>query len=815
MEAFKNKFFIVLTLIFAISVKCEAQNQTMGIPVVEYFSTQDHLGGIQNYSIRQDYRGIILVANNHGILEYDGSEWRKFQIGSSSRTRSILPVESGKVYVGAQNELGYLFPDHNGSYIYHSLMHLINDDSVQFEDIWNIFPNSNGCVFFSYKDMFIYDGEKITVKPFPIQWNTITFQFKDRIYKHITNEGLLFFHEDKWQLSRNGEFFSDKVVSSMVNYGNAQVLISTYESGLFLLDNHKVTAWSTDYNSIFKEHKINKVVVLENGSFAVGTNTDGLYIISSDGTLKYHLTKGKGLQNRTILDIFEDSFGNLWLGHNNGISKVELGAPFDYVNEEVSLPGTGYTALSTNEYTFFGTNNGLYYYPNGQFFVENVKKIDGIEGQIYNIQRVNDDILVSGHFGAYQLDGIRAINISEGIGWWTFVETNRPDIIIAGGYTGLFLLRKMNGIWHVEKHYSKLYESSRVMEFDDNQTLWMTHGYKGVFSIQFSENYEEITKIKFYDKTKGFPSNWFINVFKINGENVFAAEKGIFKYDPLNDQFVEHDELNEVFGPEIRIRSMVEDRFGDIYYIGDKNSGRLKKNDWGYTKEATLFNSIHNSINDDLEKISALENNNIIIAANDGFIQFNSSFNSQSQEKFNLLFRKIALSKSDTVIFGGNFVENGIIINSQPQNNNPEIPYNDNSVAFSFSAIDFNKSSTKYRYKLAGFDSDWSEWSTKSYKEYTNLYEGDYTFQIEASNVYGVTSPVESYAFTILPPWYRTRVSYSLYSIILLFVIIGTFYYNYKHKKLISKQEKELEDQDVYLNEVTKSSTEEINRLKK
>jgi len=81
-----------------------------------------------------------------------------------------------------------------------------------------------------------------------------------------------------------------------------------------------------------------------------------------NGTLIYHFTKGTGLKSRTVLDIFEDSFGNLWVGQNNGISKIEWNSPFRFLNEEIDLPGTGYTAYATDKYIYLGTNNGLYYY---------------------------------------------------------------------------------------------------------------------------------------------------------------------------------------------------------------------------------------------------------------------------------------------------------------------------------------------------------------------------------------------------------------------------------------------------------------------
>jgi len=36
-----------------------------------------------------------------------------------------------------------------------------------------------------------------------------------------------------------------------------------------------------------------------------------------------------------------------------------------------------------------------------------------------------------------------------------------------------------------------------------------------------------------------------------------------------------------------------------------------------------------------------------------------------------------------------------------------------------------------YSYKLDGFDNDWSKWDKVSYKDYTNLPFGKYTFMLK------------------------------------------------------------------------------------
>jgi len=72
---------------------------------------------------------------------------------------------------------------------------------------------------------------------------------------------------------------------------------------------------------------------------------------------------------------------------------------------------------------------------------------------------------------------------------------------------------------------------------------------------------------------------------------------------------------------------------------------------------------------------------------------------------------------------------------------------------------------------LDGFDEDWSHWTTETKKEYTNLPEGEYIFQVKARNIYDFESKPATYEFEILPPLHRTWWAYSSYIILLIILI--------------------------------------------
>jgi|TARA_B110000483_G_scaffold232399_1_gene299914 hypothetical protein len=792
----------------------QGQITPFGFPLIEHFSPEDYNAGILNYTIKQDHRGFILVGNNKGVLEYDGNQWRKYMIKGSDRVRSLFPAIDGKIYVGTQNELGYLWPDDMGSYKYHSLKHLIPKAHKNFDEIWNVFPFNEGVAFANVKGILYYDHDQITFTPF-VKLNVQSFIVDDKIYNQVMDLGLLYLDKDKWVLTQKGSFFSDKEVRGISTYNERFDLISTSAHGIFLVGKHEVIPWSPDFATIFSKHEILVTKRLKDGSFAIGTHTDGLYLMNAEGSLIHHFTESKGLKSKSVHDVFEDSFGNLWVGQNNDIAKIEWNAPFRYLNDEMGLSGIGYAALTTENYTYLGTNTGLYYishYKSNKG--RTIKKVEGIEGQVYSVQEINGDILVGCHVGAYQIKGTQAFKISGGVGWWTFVGTDNPNIAIGGGYAGLFLLRKEKEDWQVDKHFSGFSESSRIMSFDQYQTLWMSHGYKGIYAFKFTESYDSITTMKFYDEANGFPSSLGMNVFQINDENIFTTIEGAYRYNPVEDSFLTDIKINDALGSKTNLKYLLEDNLGDLIFISDDHSGILKKNDWGYALDDKIFNKIHYLFNDDLEKIIISSNDEILFAARDGFIVYKKFYNSLFNQSFEVVIRQIVLSNTDSILFDGNFISNGILVKHQSKTNIPSIGYNNNSIRLSFSALEYDDTDALFRYRLKGYEKDWSEWTSLSHKEYTNLFEGEYSFEVVSKNAQGIYSEVSSYRFNILSPWYRSSAMISLY----LFLILGMFfsltYSSRKSKKIISKQENALIAQDRQYKEVSEKSQEEINQLK-
>ena len=258
----------------------------------------------------------------------------------------------------------------------------------------------------------------------------------------------------------------------------------------------------------------------------------------------------------------------------------------------------------------------------------------------------------------------------------------------------------------------------------------------------------------------------------------------------------------------------MEDNFGDLFFISEEYSGMLKNTDWKYELDKRTFNKIHRLFNDDLEKIAIHSNDEILFAAREGFIVYDKSYISPFNKSFEVVIRKITLSNTDSILFDGNFISNDALVRHQPKASIPSIDYGDNAIHFSFSALEYDETPPMFRYRLKGYEEEWSLWTSIPQKEYTNLFEGKYIFEVESKNAVGKLSDISSYRFNLLPPWYRTTWMILLYLSLIFGFLFWFIYSSRKNKKIISKQENALITQDQELKEVSEKSKEEINHLK-
>ena len=151
-----------ILFLLLIPVLVSSQN-TIGLPDIINYSKLSYNAGLQNWDVKQDKNGIVYIANNEGLLSFDGKNWKIYPLPNKTIVRSVEIGTDNKIYVGGQDELGYFAPNTNGNLIYHTLTNLIPAKFRSFEDVWDIVSYKSSLFFRSPNKIFQYTDGTITV----------------------------------------------------------------------------------------------------------------------------------------------------------------------------------------------------------------------------------------------------------------------------------------------------------------------------------------------------------------------------------------------------------------------------------------------------------------------------------------------------------------------------------------------------------------------------------------------------------------------------------------------------------------------------
>ena len=748
------------------------------------FKKENFGGGAQTWQIGTYDSKYIFCGNKNGLLQYDGYEWTLFPLSRNLDARSVcVSTKKNRIFVGGENEFGYFAPNSAGQLIYTKTSALYNDPQDINPVYWGVYEVDN---------MMYYVSDRIVVKQIDENFTTIPSDFKidcSAIINGVlftgSSSGIWILVGSTWLPAIGGEILKDKMIRAIIPYKEGYLAATTFD-GLFYGDENGVIPFITGNEDFMRKYEIFSLAADDN-YIAIGTIHNGLLVISSDGKSRYYNVQN-GLQNNTVLSIRFDGKYGLWAGLDNGIDFIALDMPLTNLYITPYSKGTGYAALIDGHTLYLGTNRGLYYTDWPIVFGEsdiNLKLIPELSGQVWGLEKIGNEIFCLHDKGVFSIenDKITEINGLRG-GLTARLHENNADKCWIGAYDGLFLIEKKQGKWTIAKRIEGIVGWMRNALFESSHILWMSDTEQSVTRYELDKKTFEVISSKVYDTTKGFESMKDIRVNKISGNIYFSTSSGIYKYDNATDRIVK-DEL---------LMKLLPEKHFYINYVSSENTLYglspnmvMSANLSGDSQENNKNIFLNSSQIDFIrlyENITAINDSLAIIPNEFGFALLNTSIQNKSRQN-ELLIKNVILSyPKDSILYTDNFLNKTQL---------PQIAYRKNSLRFEYATRTFsNNNNTTYRFRLLP-DKEWSEYSTMTTKEYGNLREGNYTFEVEAfTQNEALTS--KTFSFTILPPWYR-----SMYAIIVyMSLLIGLIYslYIWDKRRIIRKRKADLAQKD-------------------
>ncbi|MEL1244763.1 triple tyrosine motif-containing protein [Flavobacterium sp. DGU11] len=794
-------------MLFLAVYQGHAQVKHIGLPKIINYKKSDYSGGSQNWDIAQDKRGNLYFANSGGLIQFNGTSWSRTAIPNNT-IRSIKIAESGKIYVGGNNEFGYYDIDQKGNLAYHSISKLLSPNSKKFMDfVWKVHILNDEVFFQTFNRTYIYRNNKLTILEAPNRFQ-FSFVADNKLYFQDISAGLMEYNNGRLIPLKGTQAFNDTEIWGLLPLSASRQLVITMDKGLFVYENGKVSPWNCEANTFVLKNNSLGGKLLNNNFIVLNSVLDGIIICDLDGKIVQHINNKKGLQNNTALSSFVDANNNLWLGLDNGIAFINENSPFTYLGSSYDL-STVYASALFHDNLYVATNQGVFYHDWTKVFKEeSFRFIEGTTGQAWNLQEVDGDLFCLHNRGIFTISNGKAGKFLDDRGYLGLKKIpGMPGYLIGANYHGFAIFEKTPSGWTFKNQIEGLNMSDAKFT-TDGKNIWLIRD-RVAYQMKLTSDMERFSVIATHDnlndKLKGITS-----VQQINNIVYFQTDNRFFTYSQSGDNFIEDKKMSALFKSIPRIRNCFEDKIGNIcYFYGDSSMGMLiKQLNGGYKNVLSPFSTLTGDLVYYFESINAIDNANFFIGLTEGLAHYDPQLQHISTFEPKAFIRSFSFP-GDTLITG-----------NMDRINEITIPYRSNNVKFTFSSpIYDNPENIKFSYKLKGFDDKWSSWTRVPVKEYTNLQEGDYQMQVKVINSYGVVSKPVLLSFTVSPPFYRHVLAYFFYVFLVAFSI---FYVRRNTKMKIRKNKyyETMEQRRLYLEKETKIRQEqlelekEIERLK-
>jgi signal transduction histidine kinase/ligand-binding sensor domain-containing protein/CheY-like chemotaxis protein/AraC-like DNA-binding protein len=795
-------------MVFMLSLIAFQQIKGHGLKYHE-FRPIDHRLGMDASAVNcvvQDNHGLIWLGTDRGLYSFDGYMARHY----SARTHHAqgngvvycaLMVDSVHIWLGTDNGLS-VFNTFTDSY-----EPTPGDLPENIRAISRI--NDHSFWIGSINGLFRYDAatrksEKISDKLLPHQAIYTILRYDDNTFYFGTYNGLCRFKTqtgkfEKVALGSSFRASNQLILSLLPDYSRNCIWVGV-EGSLFAYD---PSSGQSTAEPLFNGNSV-KSLLLDNQNYLWAGTDNGLYIYEP-ATKKYRLIRHDAISDRSLLNnvvwsVFADREQNIWIGTDAGASLYIYNDHFRLQSiSELTGSNEGNYIISlladTKGNLWLGGNNGLikvdkasgktiwYQQNNSQYPLPHNKiryVFEDMDGDIWiatdgSICRYNEKTL---QFVRYQIEDVTH---SRNANWsYAICQDETRKLWIATCLGGLFVVDKKELLASERKTFvaeRNYFSNSGVqglsgnmlqfLAIDGNRNVW-TGTYRAGFNkidrmnqkvVQFTTRSSDCSLTSDDVTAMTFDSDNFLWV---------ALRNRLVRVDPVKHsmKMVADPRLNDAY-----INALTDDGkriwmslSSGLFFI-DKATMKIKQINSGGNYYSSIFydhrthrmaaGGINEFVEFDPETILAEDQQNKLFITslwiNDKLVQDDS-------------LQRLPFNLGQSIRFSRAI----------------ELPHNLNNLSFTFSELSYNQQqNVQYANKLDGLDADWHLSARGTNRiTYNNLPPGDYTLMISRIGSDGIPM-LHPLAFKIKidHPWYSTWPAKCVYAALFLLLIIAIINY--------------------------------------
>ena len=746
---------------------------------------------------------LIYMASNQGILEYDGVDIRLVQVKEDSSyqkgfatglSRTLVQMEDGTIYVTGNSKFGRLVKNDFGLVEYEYLLHKL-PDSIDYKRqvIWGSLEHEGKLVFYTPNFVFRWDGEK-----FDKIWKFSDYaggrasdgkihgfaKAGNTIYTRRWGYGLYKLVEEEFEFIENSQFLSQNRIELFYQTKEGDLLLFSRTIGAYILK--KDGRFIKSSNSVLNNWLIkNGVYVSDNlQSFSDGSipihSRGGLLIIDENLNILNNINSDDGLATDEINVSFIDENDVLYIATTEGASIINLKNSLTQYDSNNGIEGYVWAPINRIDGKIhFGSTVELYSLQPSYDPMKNntIKELD-FNDQMGRYHKFDNSIIGAHNYGLSEHIGGKTKLISSDYDNSMSAQSklNKNFLLVGHNIDGLNIMRRdKSGNFKIIKTFQPKpnYPVPFFEEISPGKLILWAGGSRGTFFA----NYDQKGNFTFTKANHPLKDSIKSSLPDSLKNDLTLLPDSAFNWSETKIGFIAFSDSSTVHKIDLENNKLIST---GINMVEIENAGLFTQ---GYNKDAKT--NWYFTTNGVYEIEFSDSTYNIIKIHNWGEIDYNEltgrNFIEGVGENQTIwlgsrdakLIRWLPYkSEIDNVINYQKPILRGFYVNNKLRSlDYLQLDYDSSrTIKFEYAYPVYNKEeNNEYRVFLKGQDSDTSDWSINSFREYTNLSEKRYEFLIQARDTNGNESEFISFDFTILPPWYRTYFAYASYVLLLAF----------------------------------------------
>ena len=753
-------------------------------PIIRHYSTQTYGAGTQNWDIIEHSNGWIYVANNYGLLETDGTQWKLYGIHNATAIRSLVLGEDGAIYVGGTDEFGVFRSDGLGGLTYENLSSQIPERYRHFGEVWRLQVYEQRLYVQTRHYIFIYDdlGNFEVLDPGAIIYESLVWE--GNLYL-ATSRDLYVQSGGRLHALRGAEALHNVVVCSILPFGEKGILIATDFHGLYIYDGKNISRFYTEADKYIIENQL-YTMAIGNHQIALGTVQGGLVLIDEMGKNCRYINRDGGLQNNTILSVLFDGQNNIWMGLDNGIDIAETSNPILFYRDSKVDYGSGYTCLEFQDKLYLGTNQGLYCMSNPQ---SSLMLVEGSQGQVWGLSQVGNDLFCCHNRGLFLVENNRLRSLDCSDGAWKICPLSATSAIV-GTYTGFYhLYQSSNGKWQLQ-YLEGFTETALYFTVDATQKIWLPSS-RGVerLTIDFLNN-RVVPELMIEQNSaqRTYSLTTWKNQVLITSDDYCAVVD-------TNGVLSNNTQVLDFLSGSHRYLNIEEDIYHNLWYIYD-NRVSVRPYDsrtHSYQEEQILW-YVNSQLIGGFTNLTQSSRGGVLVGGVNGFYYLQVPLQ-KTVQTHNIYVRQIfSLNAPSTIFYGESY-------DASPHP--VVIPAAERALRVYFSGSHTIAETPMFRSRLYPLEETFTPWQRTPYRDFISLPSGgDFRLDIEMLSTASGKITTRSLPIQLLYPFYFTwwaRGCYIVLSICFLGLISWKIHQRVQRSK---RQLAEAKNQEIYQQQV-------------